>query len=87
MWWSTTACGTMRLPLLTLGLFSCRSLNLRALGDFGFDAAALLVVRCAFVEDAFDGDEKFGEVCRGPFRKAPNKRLNHCQTFTYENTR
>jgi hypothetical protein len=36
----------------------------------------------AGVEDAFDGEEEFREVGRGPFCEAPNKAFNHCQIFT-----
>jgi hypothetical protein len=42
----------------------------------------LAVVLGALVEDAFDGEEELREVCGGPARKAANKRLNHCATFT-----
>jgi hypothetical protein len=77
------AFGTIRLPLETLGVLSCFSGNARALGDFGFDAAAFAVVGRPFVEDAFDGDEKFREVGAGPLGEPANKALNHCQSFTF----
>ena len=39
------ACGLMRLSAETFGVLSCFSLNLAALGNFGFDAAAFGVMR------------------------------------------
>ena len=34
----------------------------------------------AGVEDAFDGEEEFCEVCCGPFGEAANKRFNHVRS-------
>ena len=62
----------MRLPLLTLGVFSIFS------GYF----LALSLVLGAGVEDALDGEEEFGEVGTGPFCEARNKRFNHEKSFT-----
>ena len=69
------AFGLMRLPWLTLGVLSCFSRNLGPLGDFG-------LMLGAGVEDSFDGEEEFCEVAGGPAGETPNKRLNHCSTFT-----
>jgi hypothetical protein len=66
------AFGLMRLPLLTLGVFSIFS------GYF----LALSLMLDATVEDALDGEEEFGEVAAGPFCEPPNKRFNHEKSFT-----
>ena len=82
------ACGRIVRPLLTFGLFSCRSLNFRAFGDFGFDAAAFGVVRRSLVELDFDEEEEFGEVGSRPTGDGLcQSARNHCQTFTCENIR
>ena len=67
------ACGVMRLPAETFGLFSIFS------GYF----LALSLVLGAGVEDFFDGEEEFGKVAAGPFCKPPNKRFNHEKSFTF----
>ena len=66
------AFGLIRLPLLTLGVFSIFS------GYF----LALRLMLGACVEDFFDGEKEFGEVAAGPFCEAPNKALNHWNSFT-----
>ena len=66
------ACGVMRLPAETFGLFSIFS------GYF----LALSLMLGAGVEDFFDGEEEFGKVAAGPFCKPPNKRFNHWISFT-----
>ena len=66
------ACGVMRLPAETFGLFSIFS------GYF----LALSLMLGAGVEDFFDGKEEFSEVAGGPAGEPANKRLNHCSTFT-----
>ena len=66
------ACGLMRRPDETFGLFSIFS------GYF----LALSLMLGAGVEDFFDGEEEFGEVAAGPFCKPPNKRFNHWISFT-----
>ena len=78
------ACGVMRLPLLTFGLFSCFSGNARPFGNSFFDAAAFGVVRGSLVELDFDEEEEFGEVggrptCDGLCQSA----RNHCQRLTF----
>jgi hypothetical protein len=67
------AFGVIRLPLLTLGVFSIFS------GYF----LALRLMLGAGVEDFFDGKEEFGEVGAGPFCETPNKRFNHWMKFTF----
>jgi hypothetical protein len=67
------ACGLMRLPLLTLGVFSIFSGYFLALG----------LMLGASVEDFFDGEEEFGEVAGRPAGEAPNKRFNHWMKFTF----
>jgi hypothetical protein len=62
----------MRLPLLTLGVFSIFS------GYF----LALSLMLGAGVEDFFDGKEEFGKVAAGPFCEPPNKAFNHEKSFT-----
>jgi hypothetical protein len=47
----------MRLPAETFGVLSCFSLNLAALGDFGFDAPAFGVVDGTLVQLSFDQEE------------------------------
>lgn len=77
------ACGLIVRPLETFGVLSCFSGNARALGDFGFDAAALLVVRGSLVELDFDEEEEFGEVARWPTCDGLcQSARNHCQRFT-----
>ena len=44
---------------------------------------ALGLMLGAGVEDFFDGEKEFGEVAAGPFCEAPNKRFNHCSSFTF----
>jgi hypothetical protein len=66
------ACGLIRLPLLTLGVFSIFSGYFLALG----------LMLGARVEDFFDGKEEFGKVAAGPFCEPPNKRFNHWISFT-----
>jgi hypothetical protein len=66
------AFGLIRLPLLTLGVFSIFSGYFLALG----------LMLGAGVEDFFDGEKEFGEVAAGPFCEAPNKALNHWNSFT-----
>ena len=66
------ACGVMRLPAETFGLFNIFS------GYF----LALSLMLGAGVEDFFDGEEEFGEVAAGPFCEAPNKAFNHWIIFT-----
>ena len=67
------ACGLMRRPAETFGLFSIFS------GYF----LALSLMLGAGVEDFFDGEEEFGKVAAGPFCKPPNKRFNHWISFTF----
>jgi hypothetical protein len=67
------ACGLIRRPLLTLGVFSIFS------GYF----LALRLMLGAGVEDFFDGEEEFGEVGTGPFCEARNKAFNHEKSFTF----
>jgi hypothetical protein len=62
----------MRLPLLTLGVFSIFSGYFFALG----------LVLGAFVEDALDGKDDFGKVRAGPAGETRNKAFNHCSGFT-----
>jgi hypothetical protein len=64
----------IRLPLLTLGVFSIFSGYFFALG----------LMLGAGVEDFFDGKKEFGEVAAGPFCEPPNKRFNHWMKFTCE---
>ena len=66
------ACGVMRLPAETFGLFSIFS------GYF----LALSLMLGAGVEDAFDGKEEFCEVGGRPSGEPANKRFNHCSKFT-----
>jgi hypothetical protein len=47
----------MRLPAETLGVLSCFSRNLAALGNFGLDATAFGVVGGTLVQLAFDQEE------------------------------
>jgi hypothetical protein len=63
----------IRLPLLTLGVFSILA------GYF----LALSLVLGATVEDALDGEEEFGEVGTGPFCETRNKAFNHEKSFTF----
>jgi hypothetical protein len=72
VWCSTTAFGLIRLPLLTLGVFSIFSGYFLGLG----------LMLDATVEDALDGKEEFGEVGTGPFCEARNKAFNHAKSFT-----
>lgn len=75
--------GVMRLPLLTLGVFSIFSGYFRALGNFGFDAAAFPVLVGSFVELDFDEEEEFGKVGSRPaFDGLRQSFWNHCQSFT-----
>jgi hypothetical protein len=67
------ACGLMRLPLLTLGVFSIFSGYFLALG----------LMLGAGIEDAFDGKEKFCEVAGRPAGETRNKAFNHCSSFTF----
>ena len=67
------ACGVMRLPAETFGLFSIFS------GYF----FALSLMLGAGVEDAFDGEEEFCEVAGGPAGEARNKAFNHEKIFTF----
>ena len=57
MWCSTTAFGVILLPAETLGVLSCFSRNLAALGNFGLDATAFGVVGGTLVQLAFDQEE------------------------------
>ena len=66
------ACGVMRLPAETFGLFSIFS------GYF----LALSLMLGAGVEDALDGDDDFCEVGGRPAGQPANKRLNHKRIFT-----
>lgn len=70
------AFGVIRLPRVTFGLFNCFSAY--AFCFFGFG-----VMLGAGVEDGFDGEEEFGKVGGGPFRKAANKTFNHSWGFTF----
>jgi hypothetical protein len=77
------ACGLMRLPAETLGVLSCFSRNLAALGDFGLDATAFGVVGGSLVELDFDEEKEFCEVSGGPLFDGRSQSLrNHCQSFT-----
>jgi hypothetical protein len=38
------------------------------------------------VEDALDGKDDFGKVGGGPAGETPNKRFNHCGSFTFSVT-
>ena len=67
------ACGVMRLPAETFGLFSIFS------GYF----LALSLMLGAGVKDAFDGEEEFCEVAGGPAGETRNKTFNHCSSFTF----
>ena len=67
------ACGLMRRPDETFGLFSIFS------GYF----LALSLMLGAGVEDAFDGEEEFCEVAGGPAGETRNKTFNHCSRFTF----
>jgi hypothetical protein len=69
------AFGVMRRPAETLGVLSCFSRNLGALG-FG-------LMLGAGVEDAFDGEEEFCEVAGRPAGEPANKRFNHWNIFTF----
>jgi hypothetical protein len=78
------ACGLMRLPADTFGVLSSFSLNLAALGDFGFDAAAFGVVLGTLVELDFDEEKEFCEVGGGPaFDGLRQSFWNHCSSFTF----
>jgi hypothetical protein len=57
VWCSTTAFGVILLPADTLGVLSCFSRNLAALGNFGLDATAFGVVGGTLVQLAFDQEE------------------------------
>ena len=61
------ACGLIRLPLLTLGVFSIFSGYFLALG----------LMLGAGIEDAFDGEEEFCEVAGRPAGETRNKAFNH----------
>jgi hypothetical protein len=63
----------MRLPLLTLGVFSIFS---------GYFLAVSLMLG-AIVENALDGKKEFSEVAAGPFCEPPNKAFNHEKIFTF----
>ncbi len=69
------AFGVMRRPAETLGVLSCFSRNLGALG-FGLMLGPV-------VEDALDGDDDFSEVGGRPAGEPANKRFNHCSSFTF----
>ena len=78
------ACGLMRRPADTFGVLSCFSLNLAALGNFGFDAPAFGVVDGSLVELAFDQEEEFCEVGGGPaFDGLRQSFWNHERSFTF----
>ena len=73
----------MRLPLLTLGVLCCFSLNLGPLGDLGFDAATFGVVLGAAVKLDFDEEEEFCEVGSRPFFDGLRQSFrNHKRIFT-----
>jgi hypothetical protein len=79
------ACGLILRPAETFGVLSCFSgyaLRLFAFVPWPFFGGALGFVG-SLLEDVFNGDEEFCEVDGGPFRKAANKRLNHCQRLTF----
>ena len=77
------ACGVMRLPAETFGLFSIFSLNLGPLGNFGLDAAAFGVVGGSLVELDFDEEEEFCEVGSRPaFDGRSQSFWNHWNKFT-----
>ena len=60
------AFGVILRPADTLGVLSCFSRNLAALGDFGLDAATFGVVGGSLVELNFDEEEEFCEVGSRP---------------------
>jgi hypothetical protein len=77
------ACGLMRLPAETFGVLSSFSLNLAALGNFGFDAAAFGVVLGTLVELDFDEEKEFCEVGSRPaFDGLRQSFWNHWNSFT-----
>jgi hypothetical protein len=65
----------MRLPRETFGVL--RSFSGYPLRLFALVAGALFGGALCFfgslIEDGFDGEEEFGEIDGGPFRKAANK--------------
>jgi hypothetical protein len=74
----------MRLPFVTLGLFSILSGYFLAPLDFGFDAAAFGVVRGSLVELEFNEEEEFCEVGSGPaFNGLRQSFWNHERIFTF----
>jgi hypothetical protein len=77
------ACGLIRLPAETFGVLSSFSLNLAALGNFGFDAAAFGVVLGTLVELDFDEEKEFCKVGGGPaFDGLRQSFWNHEKIFT-----
>jgi len=77
------AFGVMRRPAETLGVLSCFSLNLAALGNFGLDAAAFGMVGGSLVELDFDEEEEFCEVgSRPPLDGRSQSFWNHKRIFT-----
>jgi hypothetical protein len=83
VWCRTMARGVMRLPLETFGVLRIFSGYFRALGDFGFDAAAFAVVFGAGVDFGVDEAEEFGEVGSGPASNRPSECFrNHWKRFT-----
>jgi hypothetical protein len=69
------ACGLMRLPRETFGVL--RSFSGYPLRLFALVAGALFGGALGFfgslIKDDFNGEEEFGEIDGGPFRKAANK--------------
>jgi hypothetical protein len=75
VWCKTIAFGTIRRPFDTFGVLS--SFSEYSLRLFAFVAGPLfggaLGVFGSLIKDGLDGEEEFGEIDGGPFRKAANK--------------